>query len=145
MLYSVFSSCSQLSEWDWIQATSEQVHEVMHLSIPSHWPQASVSQFLQQCGTHTTAGFHHNIDRKGRFKRSTQELSKKGLNTLFSLEKYMSNQHVPVDLSCKLFDSLTRPIILYNSEIWFMEEYFSVLKPRTALGSMELAVIFYHW
>ena len=27
----------------------------------SHWPQASVSQFLQQCGapTHITTGFHH--------------------------------------------------------------------------------------
>jgi len=43
----------------------------------------------------------------------------------------MSNlQHVPVDLSCKLFDSLIRPIILYNSEIWFMEEYFSVFKAK---------------
>ena len=43
----------------------------------------------------------------------------------------MSNfQHVPVDLSCKLFDSLIRPIILYNSEIWFMEEYFSVFKVK---------------
>jgi hypothetical protein len=29
----------------------------------------------------------------------------------------MSNfQHVPVDLSCKLFDSLIRPIILYKNE-----------------------------
>jgi hypothetical protein len=43
----------------------------------------------------------------------------------------MSNfQHVPVDLSCKLFDSLIRPIILHNSEIWFMEEYFSVFKAK---------------
>ena len=43
----------------------------------------------------------------------------------------MSNfQHVPVDLSCKLFDSSNRPIILYNSEIWFMEEYFSVFKAK---------------
>jgi hypothetical protein len=46
-------------------------------------------------------------------------------------KKYMSNfQHVPVDLSCKLFDSLIKPIILYNSEIWFMEEYFSVFKAK---------------
>jgi hypothetical protein len=73
----------------------------------------------------------NTIDRKGRFKRSTQELSKKGVKTFFSLKKYMSNfQHVPVDLSCKLFDSSNRPIILYNSEIWFMEEYFSVFKAK---------------
>ncbi len=44
----------------------------------------------------------------------------------------MSNfQHVPVDLSCKLFDSLIRPIILYNSEIWFMEEYFPIYKAKS--------------
>jgi hypothetical protein len=43
------------------------------------------------------------------------------IKTFFSLKKYMSNfQHVPVDLSCKLFDSLIRSIILYNSEIWFI-------------------------
>ena len=36
--------------------------------------------------------------------------------------------HIPIDLSCKLFDSLIRPIILYNSEIWFMEDYFSIYK-----------------
>jgi hypothetical protein len=73
----------------------------------------------------------NTIDRKGRFKRSTQELSKKEPKTFFSLKKYMSNfQHVPVDLLCKLFDSLIRPIILYNSEIWFMEEYVSVFKAK---------------
>ena len=37
-------------------------------------------------------------------------------------------QHVPVDLSCKLFDTLLRPILLYNSEIWFMDDYMSVLR-----------------
>jgi hypothetical protein len=36
--------------------------------------------------------------------------------------------HVSVDLSCKLFDSLIKPIILYNSEIWFMEDYYSIFK-----------------
>ena len=58
------------------------------------------------------------IDNKGRFKRSAQELSKKGLKAFFSLKKYLSEcLHVPVELSCKLFDSLIRPMILYNSEI----------------------------
>jgi hypothetical protein len=53
------------------------------------------------------------IDNKGRFKRSAQELSKKGLKAFFSLKKYLSEfLHVPVELSCKLFDSLIRPIIM---------------------------------
>jgi hypothetical protein len=30
------------------------------------------------------------IDNKGRFKRSAQELSKKGLKAFFSLKKYLS-------------------------------------------------------
>ena len=69
------------------------------------------------------------IDHKGKFKRSMQELSKKGLKALFSLRKYMSNfRHVPVNVSCKLFDTLIRPVILYNSEVWFMDEYHSVFK-----------------
>ena len=69
------------------------------------------------------------IDSKGKFKKSIQELSKKGLKALFSLRKYMSNfKHVPVDISCKLFDTLIRPVILYNSEVWFMDDYFSVFK-----------------
>ena len=47
------------------------------------------------------------IDNKGRFKRSAQELSKKGLKAFFWLKKYLSEfLHVPVELSCKLFDSL---------------------------------------
>ena len=41
----------------------------------------------------------------------------------------MSNfVNVPADLSCKLFDTLIRPILLYNSEVWFMENYLSIYK-----------------
>ena len=67
------------------------------------------------------------IDNKGIFKRSVQELSKKGF---FSLEKHLSEfVHVPVELSCKLVDSLIRPIKkLYNSEIWYMEDYYYIYK-----------------
>ena len=71
------------------------------------------------------------IYNKGRFKRSAQELSKKGLKAFFSLKKYLSEfLHVPVELSCKLVDSLIRPIILYNSEIWYMEDYYYIYTPE---------------
>ena len=54
---------------------------------------------------------------------------RKHLKHYFHKKKYMSNfHHVSVDLSCKLFDSLIKPIILYNSEIWFMEDYYSIFK-----------------
>ena len=37
-------------------------------------------------------------------------------------------KHVSVGLSCKLFDMLISPIIIYNSEIWYMDEYLSIFK-----------------
>jgi hypothetical protein len=41
----------------------------------------------------------------------------------------MSNfVNLPADLSCKLFDTLIRHILLYNSEVWFMENYSSIYK-----------------
>ena len=64
------------------------------------------------------------IDHKGCFKREIQELSKKVLKVLFSLRKLFSNfEQLPVNLSCKLFDMLIRPILSYNCEIWYMDEY----------------------
>jgi hypothetical protein len=53
----------------------------------------------------------NTIDYKGNFKRCIQELAKKGLKkVLFSLRKLFSNfEHLPVNLSCKLFDTLIRP------------------------------------
>ena len=36
--------------------------------------------------------------------------------------------YISVELSCKLFDMLIRPIIIYNSEIWYMDEYLSIFK-----------------
>ena len=67
------------------------------------------------------------IDFKGSFKKATQELSKKGLKVLFSLKnRFMNFNSNPVNLSCKLFHILIRPILTYNSEIWFMDDYFSI-------------------
>ena len=40
------------------------------------------------------------------------------------MRKLFSNfEQLPVNLSCKLFDMLNRPILSYNCEIWYMDEY----------------------
>ncbi|CAB9544920.1 hypothetical protein BROOK1789C_2050 [Bathymodiolus brooksi thiotrophic gill symbiont] len=40
------------------------------------------------------------------------------------MRKLFSNfEQLPVNLSCKLFDTLIRPILSYNCEIWYMDEY----------------------
>lgn len=69
------------------------------------------------------------IDHKGNFKRCAQELTKKGLKVLFSLRKLFANfEHLPVNLSCKLFDTLIKPILNYNSEIWYMDDYLPIYR-----------------
>ena len=79
--------------------------------------------------THEYNFLKNVIDNKGNFKRSIQELSIKGLKVLFALKKYMLNfVNVPADVSCELFDTLIRPILLYNSEVWFMDNYLSIYK-----------------
>ena len=69
------------------------------------------------------------IDYKGNFNRATQELTKKGLKVLFALRSRFANfQSIPITLSCKLFAILVRPVPLYNSEIWFMDDYLSIFR-----------------
>ena len=69
------------------------------------------------------------IDHKGCFKSGIQELSKKGLKVLFSMRKIFSNfEQLPVNLSCTLFDTLLRPILTYNCEIWYMEDYLPIYR-----------------
>ena len=58
------------------------------------------------------------------FKRCIQEIAKKGLKVLFSSRKLFSNfELLPVNLSCKLFDILIRPVLQYNREVWYMDDY----------------------
>ena len=69
------------------------------------------------------------INFKGSFKTSIQELTKKGIKALFARKSRFSNfQTLPVNLSCKLFDILIRPVLLYNCEVWLPEEYLPVLR-----------------
>ena len=69
------------------------------------------------------------INAKGQFKRSVEELSKKGMKVIFALRNRFSNfQSLPISLSCKLFDTLIRPILLYNCENWFMEINLPIVK-----------------
>ena len=69
------------------------------------------------------------INSRGNFTKTSEELSKKGIKVLFLLRNYMSNfNFVPIGLSCKLFDTLIRPILTYNSEIWFMDNFITTFR-----------------
>jgi hypothetical protein len=49
-------------------------------------------------------------------KRAEQERTKSSILT--KKNRFMNFNSIPVNLSCKLFDILIRPILTYNSEIW---------------------------
>ena len=51
-------------------------------------------------------------------------LSKKALKVMYSIKSYTSSlNELPVNVSTHLFDSLVRPILTYNCEIWNMDVY----------------------
>jgi hypothetical protein len=85
------------------------------------------------------------IDHKGCFKSSIQELSKKGLKVLFSMRKIFLNfEQLPVNLSCKLFDTLLRPILTYNCEIWYIEDYLPIYRALIRADKIIKLVILCH-
>ena len=56
-------------------------------------------------------------------------MTKKGLKVLFALRsRFVNFQSIPITLSCKLFDILVRPVLLHNSEIWFMDDYLYIFR-----------------
>ncbi len=64
------------------------------------------------------------ISQNGNFTSSSEILSKKALKVLYSIKSYTSNvNELPLNVSTHLFDSLVRPILTYNCEIWNMDVY----------------------
>jgi exonuclease III len=58
------------------------------------------------------------INSKGTFSDTREELFKKSLKALFKLNQSFSGATPPPNLFNKLFDTMIKPILLYNSEIW---------------------------
>ena len=59
------------------------------------------------------------IETFGKLNSSFTELSKK---VLFSIFKYLSSlERVSIKIYKKLFESLVKPVLMYNSEIWYMD------------------------
>ena len=64
------------------------------------------------------------IEASGKFHSTHLELSKKGNKVMFSMFKYINTLgNVPINIFKKLFESLVKPILLYNAEIWYMDFY----------------------
>jgi hypothetical protein len=64
-----------------------------------------------------------------KFHSTHIELSKKGSKVMFSMFKYLNPiENVSIKIYKKLFESLVKPILMYNSEIWYMDFYGKLLK-----------------
>jgi hypothetical protein len=62
------------------------------------------------------------IEASGKLNSSFTELSKKEGKILFSIFKYLSPlERVSIKIYIKLFESLVKPVLMYNSEIWYMD------------------------
>ena len=62
------------------------------------------------------------INSNGSFTHAKKDLKQKGMKALFSIWKSISpGNRPPVNLACKLFDTMVKPIILYNSDVWGSE------------------------
>ena len=62
------------------------------------------------------------ISSNGTFTLAREELKNKGLKALFSMWRSISPGKIPpLTLATKLFDSLVKPILIYNSDVWCSE------------------------
>lgn len=68
---------------------------------------------------------------------STKELVKKAQKALFGLKAYTKSlNNLPVKVACHLFDSLIKPIMIYNSEVTYLDTYISLFRAKNrALNS----------
>ena len=62
------------------------------------------------------------INSNGTFTHAKKDLKQKGLKALFSFWKSINpGKMPPINIATKLFDSIVKPIIMYNSEVWGSE------------------------
>ena len=57
----------------------------------------------------------------GTFFDTKKKLVDQAQKALFYIYKIIRNESIPIDLQCKIFDSMIEPILLYGSEVWGFE------------------------
>ena len=81
------------------------------------------------------------LKNNGNLSHSTADLSKKARKVLFALKTYTKSiNDLPINVACNLFDTLVKPIALYNSEITYLDTYISYLraKKRASISGKQL-------
>lgn len=79
----------------------------------------------------------------GSFCSSTIDLTKRAKKVIFAMKSYTSSLlNLPVKVANNLFDSLVKPIALYNSEVTFLDTYITYYraKKRTKISGKPLDI-----
>ena len=66
--------------------------------------------------SHTYLGTQ--ISSTGNFTLSLEHLREKAVHALFSLRRHIDFSSLKPSLACKIFDTMSSPILTYNSEVW---------------------------
>lgn len=73
----------------------------------------------------------NKIKYNGNLEPSSEDLAKKARKAMYSIKSYTSSySDLPVKVSCNLFDTLIRPILCYNSEIFYMDIYLKYYRAK---------------
>lgn len=71
------------------------------------------------------------LKNNGNFSCSTLELTKRAKKVLFAMKSYTSSLcNLPVTVANNLFDSMVKPIALYNSEVTFLDTYVTYYRAK---------------
>ena len=69
------------------------------------------------------------ISCNGSLTSCSLDLAHKAKKVLFSIRSYTSEfGYIPIKIACKLFESLVKPILTYNSEVCYMESYIQLYR-----------------
>ena len=68
------------------------------------------------------------INSSGNFTAAKKDLSQKAAKVLYKLQRSFASVSPPLELYNKLFDTLVKPVALYNSEIWATDNINRLIK-----------------
>ena len=74
---------------------------------------------IEVCDDYTYLGVIFNYN--GNFKKAINKQVCKARQAMFALLSKAAKLHLPIDVTCDLFDKIVLPILLYGSEIWGLE------------------------
>ena len=71
------------------------------------------------------------ISSNGSLVNCTTDLTKKARKVLFSIKSLTSQYgHLPLKVACNLFDTMVKPVLTYNAEMGFMDQYLKYYRAK---------------